>query len=404
VSTVGDNIANSNTTGYKAGRVEFADLLAEGGEGRASEANPAVGKAGNGVEVADVRLDHSTGTIEFTGRSLDAAIDGKGFFSVGDPSAPNYSRDGTFSVNGAGQLINSSGQPILGFAPGATTLSEIDLANAQLAGTETTEAAFFGNISASDENAPLLPANPATFREIDSNANFSSSLTVYDSLGARHELTLAFFKTDTNTWVAQAYADGADVGGEAGIPVQVGANTTLNFGGDGEIPEANLAEAVMNVTPAWSNGANGGNFTLDLSRMTQFGSSTVASAITQNGSGVGEIIDYEIQSDGGFYLLLNGGTSALVGTLQLTNFQNQDALDRIGGGLFATTGQEGTVITGNPGTGGLGEVRGAALELSNVDTAGEFTDLILYQRGYQASSKTFSTVDDMLRDTLNIVR
>src|SRR5690606_10744054 len=131
-----------------------------------------------------------------------------------------------------------------------------------LAGAATTEASVFANLFSSDELAPEVPQNPASFQAIGQAANFVSSLTVYDSLGVGHDLTVAFYKTDTNTWTVQAYANGDEVGGEQGTPVAIGPDVVLNFSPDGTIAEADQAGAQLTASPPWSGGAAAGEFAI----------------------------------------------------------------------------------------------------------------------------------------------
>lgn len=401
ISVVGDNISNSNTVGYKSSRVEFSDLLAEGGDGRASSAEPV---GGNGVAVTQVRQLHETGVVEFTGRSLDVAIAGNGFFVVGDPSSPNYTRAGNFSVDENGLLINSGGKHVLGYAEGTTTLSTIDVQNLDLTGEATTEASVIGNLRTGEDLSDAVPTNPATYQEVNQYATFTSSITVYDNLGVSHDVTLAYFKTDTNTFTVQAYMNGEDVGAEEGAPIQIGQNATLNFATDGMIAEANAAAAMITATPAYSNGADAGNFVIDLSGYTQFGGSTVVSSINQNGEGAGNIKDYEFRADGGLYALLDSGASVLVANVPLASFPNVDGLQRSGNALFSPSDKAGTPTLGLSGTGNLGTTQGASLERSTVDVASEFVELVVYQRGYQASSQTLNAANELIKNTISLVR
>ncbi len=401
INVVGDNVANANTTGFKESRAEFADLLAEGEEGyRSTTLDP----SGNGVQVDRVRQEHKQGIVEFTGRSLDAAVDGNGFFILGDPTNSTYTRAGNFSIDGDGFLVNADGQQVMGFQEDGTTLGSINMLDFDTSGTPTTEAAFFANLFSSDPIADEIPDNPETFRDIGKTANFTSGLTVYDSLGVGHDLTIAFYKQDENNWVVQAYGNGDEFGNDNLAPVKVGGDLELNFDPTGVITEENAANSVMNVNAAWAGGAEAGNFTIDFSGMTQFGGATAVSAIQQNGEGTGEVKDYEIGSDGQVYAVLESGTRSPIATLALADFPNVDGLERAGSSIFQESENSGDRTVGTPDSGRLGGIEGAALERSTVDIAEQFTDLVIYQRGYQASSQTFNAVNTALKDTLNLIR
>lgn len=397
MAVVGDNVSNANTTAYKASEARFSEILSEGFEGSKSDASPV---SGNGVEVSAVHQDTAPGVIEFTNRPLDTAIDGDGYFLVGDPEAPSYSRNGNFIVDENGLLSMADGTNVLGFTGTGTEIGTLDMVNIATAGTVSSEITINGNLNATDD-VTEVPDAPATFSEIGQAANFVTSVTAYDSLGSGHDISLAFFKTEANTWTAQAYIDGGEVGGVEGVPVQVGANTVLNFGPNGQLAEAN---AVVTGTPAYGNGAEAGNFTIDLNSFTQFSGISLTSAINQDGEGAGSIAEYEVRQDGSIFALLTSGSEALVGRLPLADFNNPQGLARSSGGIYSETNASGEATIGDAGGNGFGQIQGGSLERSNVDLANEFTDIVIYQRGYQASSQVFSTTGDMLRDTINLIR
>jgi flagellar hook protein FlgE len=400
IAVAGDNIANANTTGYKTSRAEFADLLAEGSDGRESTT---ISGVGNGVKVQEIRALHESGSIEFTGRQFDVSVDGNGFFMVGDPANPFYTRAGNFSLDSSGVLVNAEGMPVLGYAPGTTTLTTLNLQDLDIAGTPTSAATIFGNLDASVPVA-TPPAAGSTFQQIAQSASFVSSLTTVDSLGASHDVTVAYYKTGNNTWTVQGYIDGADVGGEAGTAVQVGQDLNLTFTDAGIIEEANRAGAVITGAPAYSNGAAAGNFTINFGSFSQFSSPSQIAGITQDGKSTGNISSYEVRADGTIEAVLDSGSRVAAGSLVIADFPNRDGLDRIGGTLYRATAAAGTRVEGNPTTGSLGDLRDRSLERSTVDIANQFTDLIVYQRGYQASSQTLGIANNMLRDTLSLLR
>lgn len=393
ISVVGDNISNANTVGFKGSRIEFANLL----------------EVGSGVQVQRVRQDSESGVVEQTGRSLDAAIEGGGYFVVGDTDQQYYSRAGNFSISADGNLVDSSGKSVLGFKDGSTTLSEINLFSLPTAGTPTANAAVTGNISSQKTVVAGAPANPASFEALADASSFTGTMTVFDSLGQSHDIMLAFTKTAAtagggSTWVAQAYIDGGEVGGTEGTPVQLGANATLAFDGSGLITEASQANAVITANPAYGNGATTGAITINLAQMTQFATGSQLSGITQDGKGAGGVKDFRFDSDGSLYAIRDSGTETLVARLPIATFRNVDGLDRVGANLFTATEAAGTRVLGTAGEGNSGSLEGGALERSTVDLASQFVDLVLYQRGYQASSQTLSAANDLLKSTLGLIR
>ncbi len=400
ISVVGDNVANANTVAYKTSRVEFADLFALGKDG-GSNAMP---RSGSGVAVARVRQIHETGVLESTGRSLDAGIAGDGFFMVGDIESPLYTRAGNFSINSDGLLVNTEGDTVLGLQGTGTTLGTLNLKNIQATGAATSLMTLFGNLNSSNE-VKAAPASPSTFNEINQAAGFVvPALSVNDSLGASHNVKLAFFKTDTNTWEARAYMDGADVGGTAGVPVQVGGPTALKFSSSGVILAADKANAKMAVSAAYSGGAAAGNFSIDLSSFTQFSGTNEMNSVSQDGKAAGNVKSYEFRSDGTIMALLDSGSTVQIGTIQLAQFPNVDGLERAGNATFRRGPNTGDPVISNPGEKGTGKIEGASLERSTVDVANQFVDLVLFQRGYQANSQTLSAANQLLQGTLQLIR
>jgi flagellar hook protein FlgE len=400
ISVIGDNIANANTTGFKASRVEFADLLAEASGPSASLDSM---RSGSGVAVKQVRQLHIDGIAEYTGRSLDAAIAGNGMFILTDGRNQFFSRAGNFGIGPDGTLINPQGYQVLGFGPGQAELEPINLFGFQAAATPTKQVTLNGNLDATRAaNEP--PADPDSFAQISQSAALVSNVQIYDSLGEAQNISLAFFKTDVNTWSARAYIDGSAVGGQAGVPVQIGAEAIFNFNNTGGLDEADFAAATIAANINFGNGAAQGEIEIDLSSFTQFAGGSQVSSIAQDGFGVGNATDFEIRSDGQIFAILDTGSRALVGTIPLATFTNLNGLQRSGNNLYTAGADSGEMTVGVPGVGTLGGLQGSALERSTVDIAAQFVDLVLYQRGYQASSQTLNAANMMLRDTLQLLR
>lgn len=401
IGVIGDNIANVSTTGFKAARTEFQDLVSEGYDGRASRAGPEVG---NGTQAPVVRPIQMAGGIDPTGRDLDAAINGNGFFVVGGTQAPLLTRDGAFSLDPQGFLITNTGQRVLGFAPGADQLIELNLRTANtLFGAASTTASVGGNLPA-DAATTAAPANPASFAALSQAASYQTTVNVYDSLGAEHPIVLSFFRTAPNTWTAQAHTDGAQIqGGTAGAPTQLGANATLTFTPNGTIDPANQAAASLTITPTFANGSAPGNITINLAEFVQFAEPGSTSSITVNGTPAGQVVSYDIRPDGTIEGVLSTGFTANLGSLALGTVPSVDGLQRVGDNDFSQTARSGAPIIARPQTGGFGEIAGKALELSTTDISREFTNLILIQRGYEANSKILNSTSDMVRQTIQLL-
>ncbi len=400
IAVTGDNISNANTIGFKKSRVEFSDLFSDG-EGQKS--SPPEGQSGSGVKVAMVRQIFESGLVEATGRTTDLAVEGNGFFIVGGTDNPSYTRAGNFTVNESGQLVTADGLTVLGYQGDSTALSALNLSTIPAGGTATSTLTQYGNLDARSE-ITTAPAAPTSFVNLRASSSFMAEADVFDSLGASHSVQLAFTKTGINTWAAQAYVDGSQVvGGTPGVPSLMG-ETTLTFGSDGVIAEANQAAAVINATPAWIGGAAPGAFQIDVANWSQFSAAGTQANVSQDGQGVGNISTYRFDKGGGIFAVLDSGIEAKIGTIVLGDFSNRDGLIRSGNSTLKPGEDSGEAEIGAPGTGSFGNVIGGSLERSTVDIANEFIDLVLYQRGYQASSQTFSTVSSMIKDTLGMIR
>lgn len=401
ISVIGDNISNANTTAFKGSTVQFSDLLSD--REQIGE-NGNIAPAGNGVQIQEVRTDFATGNFESTGRPLDVAIDGEGFFIVGDATDPRYTRAGNFSVNTSGVLVDANGNNVLGYPAGSTTLGSLSLNSVKVSGGATTAAAISGNLSSAAANG-TVPTNPTTFSQLNSAAATSSTFTAYDSLGAAHSIAVYYFKTDTNKWTAQAYIDGGDVGSTKGTPVKVGADATLTFNTSGQIETANqTAATIQNVAPAYSNGAAAGAFSINLGGFTQYASQSAIASNSQDGVAAGSINGYEIDTGGKVEAVFDNGTRQTLGTIQLASFTNKDGLERQGSSTYKAPAEAGKVLTGNPHSAGFGQIREGVIEQSNVDLSGQFVTLVVLQRGYQANSQTINAANQLLRDTLGLVR
>ena len=401
ISVVGDNVANVNTTGYRRSRIEFGDIIADG-QGTIRDMGWRDG--GDGVMVDSVRSLHIAGTIEDTGRTLDVAIEGGGFFVLGTPEVPSYSRSGIFNLNPEGFLVAPDGSQVLGFAAGAENFGEGDLVPLQVGALEnlvrpTTELALSGNLSSTLPETEI-PQNPASFQEINSSASFSHYTTVVDSLGRRNDVMLAFFKTGDNSWTVQGYFDNTPEGQEAGAPVQVG-STNLNFDQTGQLPEG--GEAAIQLNLPFGDGAAAGAVAVDLRGFQQTAQLSSVSGTTSNGVPAEGVQDLEIDSEGRINARLASGSLFELGRIALADFVNRDGLTRVGEAQYLADLEAGERTVGAPGTGDLGSLRMAALERSNVDIQEEFVNLVVYQRGYQANSQAFSTTNQLLEQTIQLL-
>jgi flagellar hook protein FlgE len=411
IAVLADNISNSNTTGFKQSRADFADLLA----GNLSGGQSVV--TGSGSSVVSVTPVLTQGTLEFTGRGLDTAVDGNGYFVVQDQASGQrfYSRAGNFKIDTDGNLLNQNGFRVLGFpSSGAGGLQALNVNDRSQSSIQTTEVSIGGNLE-SDKPTTTPPTvdanNETTFKDVSDAASYSTFLDVFDSLGAKHTVTLYYFHTVQGTgstdseWQVQAYVDGGDiVGGTAGKAHKIGeTGTSLKFDSSGTRP-GTLPDSDMEAQPAWVGGASVGDINFSFQPYTQFSTPSSVDNLSQDGTGSGNVVGFSIEPSGQLFAQLDNGQTAVVGTVALATFANPEGLRRSGGSLFAETSTSGAPVVGQPGTGTFGNLQSGALELSNADIAADFIKLISLQRGFQGSSRIITNINDLLNEVINLAR
>jgi len=402
LAVIGNNLANLNTVGYKAGHVSFADLVSQNVSG--TSPNPM--QVGLGVSPSSIASNFSQGGIDFTGVATHVAIQGNGFFIAGGANDRGYTRAGNFGFDQNGRLVTADGRPVQGFTAINPVTGQIDTAGQP------------GDIVVPP--GVLRPPTPTNSFTMVSNLNaaapigavFTNAVPVYDALGAAHTATMTFTKTGANTWTYAMSVPGQDVvGGVPGVPFNVG-NGVLAFDGTGRLATVNggvPADIPFN-SPVWANGAAAVNITWDLinpqaaAGITHFGAPSGTSSVTQNGAPAGAINGLSISASGEILASFGAGQIVAVAQLAIANFNNPQGLVKGGGNLLSESGTSGAPNVGIAGTGGRGTLIGSSLEQSNVDIAQEFTQMILAQRGYQANSKSINVADELLLEALNLRR
>jgi len=408
IAAVGDNISNANTIGYKAIRAEFEDFVAGG---------QAAGKVlGSGSNISGITSLNQQGTFESTGRGLDMAIDGNGYFVVANGPQRFYTRAGNFNIDSSGFLVNQNGLAVMGFsANGTGALEPLNINAVSQSSVVTANATLAGNLNAS---APVLAgaipvvspagqvASTTTYADLNNASEFSTVIEVFDSLGNAHPVTTFFFKTGNNEYTAVSYVNSqsVDPGANpvAGLPREIG-SVVMEFGGDGlrtAPPVPGAPDIAANIP--WNSGADAGNINFNFSPFTQFAASANILSLDQDGQGVGSVVSMSIQPNGDVFAVLNNGQSAIIGTIALANFANSEGLERIGGNLLQRSGSSGEPIIGQPGAGQMGTIDSGSLELSTVDIASEFVKMITLQRGFQANSRIITTINQLLNEIIQL--
>lgn len=391
ISVVGNNLANLNTDGFKASAVTFHDLVTQSVGAGLGET-----QVGFGVGTPITMLQFSQGAIESTGSPLDAAIQGNGFFVVTSPTgATEYTRGGSFQTNAQGDLTTSTGEIVQGWS--ATN------------GIVNTNAPI-GNIAipSGSLQPPVATQNVSLSLNLDSataaGSSFSTSMTVYDSLGDSHVVTFAFTPTSTpNQWNYTMSFPNGDLT-SAGTPT----TGTLTFDSSGNLtsPASTDPQPVLTAT-GLSDGAADMNITWNLYNgtsptITQYGQPSATSAMTQDGAAAANLTSVGIANSGQIVAQYSNGQQVVVGQMAMANISNPDSLISAGDNNYQLGADTATPAIGLPNTGGRGSVLGGSVEASTVDIATEFTNLIVYQRSYEANARMVTTIDQLSQDTINL--
>jgi flagellar hook protein FlgE len=408
LGVIGNNLANLNTIGFKSSTVSFQDLVSQTVGG--TSANPM--QVGLGVTTGSISPMFGQGSIQNTSEATNVAIQGNGFFIVRGADGLAYTRAGNFSFDSNGALVTPDGYRVQGYTQ-VDPLTNVVSTTSQVADFVVPPGVL---------RAPTPTSTFCALTNLDSTAavggTFTTSVQMYDAEGAPHVLTVTYTKTGVGTWGYKMTLPGTEVtGGTAGTPYSIpqasGGQGTLVFDGSGKLLTVNGAAPadVAVTTPAWANGsaANAMSWTIvdpttGAPSLTGYSSASATSSITQNGSAPGSVNGVSILADGSVTATFGAGQTVTIGKLALAAFNNPKGLVKLGSNRFGESEAAGQANIGTAGTGGRGTLIGSALEQSNVDMAQEFTNMILSERGYQANSKSITTADELLQETLALKR
>jgi flagellar hook protein FlgE len=392
LNTIGNNLANLNTTAFKTQSTSFSDLfyqnIGSSGSGDALQ-------VGVGTQVSGTATDYSQGTLATTTRSTDMALSGNGFFLVDNGGTQALTRTGDFQMDSSGKLITSSGESVMGYgvANGAVNLNG-GLVPLQLPVSEQEPAQATHNVSLTTS----LNASSPT------GTQFSSPVTLYDSLGTSQAATVTYTKTGAATW---GYSVALPAGSATGTPVN---NTgTLTFDSSGVLvtPAANVAGVSF---PGMADGASNLTFNFNLYSATggalvsQTSGTSNTTVSSQDGFAAGSYQGFTVGTDGTLSASFSNGQTAAVGQVAVATVVNEAGLARAGANDFVTTDASGAISAGLANVGGRATLEGDSLEQSNVDISAEFSDLIVAQRAFEANSKTVTTFDSVTQDAIGMIR
>lgn len=373
LNSTSNNIANAGTYGFKSSRANFSAMYA--------------GSRATGTEIGSTTQSMSlNGGVLNTGRALDAAIDGRGYFVARDAqNTMSYSRVGIFSASNDGKLIDSNGRLVQGYAAvkGSTTLGTMGdmlIPTGQIPAVASTKLAYAANMS-SEWTIKTVPFNKTS--ELSYNSGKSS--IVYDSLGAKHSLGQYFVKTAAGVDVHYTF-DNADV-----TPV-----TSMTFDTSGKLVTGTTATPVLPTPP----GAAPMSVVIDYTGSTQFAGESTTSTDRADGYASGTYTGVELANDGSVMAKYTNGQKQSIGVIALATFPDEGALTAVNDTSWIASTTSGTAMYDRPGVGMAGKLVTSSLEQSNVDITSELVGLMTSQRNYQANSKVISTENAMLQSLM----
>lgn len=406
LSIYGDNIANANTYGFKTSRPEFQDVVAKSLKGLLGG-----NQIGRGVKLSHVDPIFSQGSLTQTERPTDLAITGDGFFVLDGVEGRSFSRAGVFSFDKEGKLVNNDGDKIMGFAAdenGVVTnkLGAIKLERSVIDAKKTSKVNVSMNLDIRAEKVQEF-----NMKDPDKTSQYSNGITVYDSAGNAHLVTVYFNKSEDNLWEWHAMVKGEETtDGKKGDAVEC-AKGTLKFGVDGKLEESKVAKNRFNFNKgALPDQAIEFNFGKTIKeggnglQTTQYGTNSDLYKHTQDGYTAGTVAGLSFNDDGILSAIYTNGEVVNLAQVAIGKFENNEGLFKVGGNKFRESRNSGQAFVGKPGEGGRGRVVPKTIEASTTDIATEFINLITTQRNFQANARMITTSDELLQEVINMKR
>jgi flagellar hook protein FlgE len=400
MDVIGNNIANSNTTGFKQSNMTFTELFAQTLRGASAPTatvggtNPA--QVGLGTALGSIETDQSQGSLQTTGNSTDMAIQGNGLFVLDNGTGGQlYTRDGSFIEDGNGNLVDATtGNMVMGWMATTTTaatptplgqgpLTDISIPVTQtLAPEATTSVTYGGNLTVNGTTATV-------------------PVTVYDSLGDPIQMTLTFTPTTTGNWswaVSATATSPTTTGGTTPVSLTTSGTGSLVFNTAGVLTSGGTGTITI------TDSVDGTSITLnpDFSQLTGYAQPSSVTALTQNGYVAGSLESYTIDNNGVITGVFTNGHTTPIAQIALAAFSNPGGLQSAGNGIFTASNNSGLAQVGQPNSGGRGTVASGSLEQSNVDLAANLTNMIVVQNAFQANSQVIKTADQLLQTLAQI--
>ncbi|MBU6418124.1 MAG: flagellar hook protein FlgE [Proteobacteria bacterium] len=380
LNTVSNDLANANTTAFKSQTALFEDVFP------ANATNtPGIGTATEGIST-----DLTQGNLTATGNSLDAAIQGNGYFVVSNNGSQQYTRDGAFQLSTTGQLETLNGASVLGYSSTNgvlnSTLGSISINTGAIPATPSANIGATLDLNSGDAQIPSTttfnPADPTTYSE-------STSVVTYDSLGNANRVQLYLVQNQpatagaTPSWTVYAQPEAAS-GSAVGTPQNL---TTLNFSNSGTLTSGSPATLAVN----WGNGAASSNIAFNFTGTTLSAQNFAVAGVTNDGYPAGSYTGSTISADGSITATYSNRQTVSAGKIALANFINPEGLTPASGNLFAASNTSGQAVVNTPGSGLAGSLSGGELESSNASTSSLLVSLIQYQQAYQANTSVIQT-------------
>lgn len=410
IDTIGNDIANINTTGYKSTEVQFEDFLSQTTSGATAPTTDVGGvdptQVGLGVQVGGVESNFSAGTTEQTGNPLDLSIQGNGFFIVNDGSQSYYTQAGSLQLDANGNMVTPNGYLVQGW--GADTTGTINTSapltnltipsNRDIAATATSDITFGGNLAG---QSGWTDPTGTTSSSSTTPTGASTSVTAYSANGTPETVDLAFIQQSSSSSGGSSSTSGPSWDVYAAVEPEGTTPTSSDYSKIGTL-DFDTSGDITNTPPTLTVGSGSSAITLDFTNVTANASDATLAATNQNGAAPGSLQSYSINSDGIIQGVFSNGQTLNLGQIALANFSNPNGLLKVGDSNYATTANSGLAQVGTAGNGDLGTVEAGTLESSNVNLASEMTNLIQAQNGFQANSSVIGTDNTLLQDIVNL--
>jgi flagellar hook protein FlgE len=394
LNVIANNLANLNTDGYKDQTLSFADVYNQM-QGTSGNGDPI--QIGSGVQIAGQTSNFTNGSVNSTGIASNMALQGNGFFVVENNNQISYTRAGDFKVNSSGQLCTPEGELVMGY-PATNGVVSTSSALSPIVVTQA------GNIPASATSSFQMNTNLNSSAAVGDS--FSTPITVYDSLGASHVLTVKYTNAGSNSWTYDISIPAADTGG-TGAATSV-ASGTLSFNSSGVLTSptgsvtgiavSGLTDGAAPMSLTWNLKDSSGNPTI-----TQQDATSATSSNSQNGYGVGTLTGYSVLPDGTIQGQFSNSQTLALGQVAVASFANVQGLQQTGNSDYQATFASGAAVVGQAEAGGNGSITGGAVEGSNVSLSAEFANMIVAQQSYEANAKALTTMNQVSQATIQMI-